>query len=116
MTNPIEKFPPQPDKRQNARPARADALSKADRLFEEQNTQIDATAQPLAGPRFERQVVCVHALGPRPLAELLIEIANLTDRPDIVADRVEAFAALDLAFLRSIGGDRFPPMPLGVVR
>ena len=76
----------------------------------------DERTRCLAGPRFERQVVCVHDLGPRPLAELLIEIANLTDRPDIVADRVEAFAALDLAFLRSIGGDRFPPMPLGVVR
>ena len=99
----------------SARRGVADALSKADRLFEEQNTQIDATAQPLAGPRFERQVVCVHALGPRPLAELLIEIANLTDRPDIVADRVRAYADLDLAFLRYLGGDRFPPMPLQVL-
>ena len=101
---------------QSARRGVADALSKADRLFEEQNTQIDATAQPLAGPRFERQVVCVHALGPRPLAELLIEIASHTGQSSFIAHRLEEYARLDRDILRALGADRFPPMPLTVIR
>ena len=75
-----------------------------------------ATTQPLAGPRFERQVVCVHALGPRPLAELLAEIAAVTGQPAIVADRLQTYARLDPEIVRAVGGDQFPPRLLCAVR
>ena len=69
-----------------------------------------------AGPRFERLIERVHALGVRPLAEMLAEIAVATGRPDIVADRVEAYARLDPEIVRAIGGDKFPPMALELIR
>ena len=69
-----------------------------------------------ASARFERMVERVHALGVRPLAEMLAEIAAATGRPDIVADRIEAYARLDVDFLRFLGGDKFLPNVFGVVR
>ena len=65
--------------------------------------------------RLERMVERVHALGPRPLAELLAEIATATGEPGLIADRVEAYARLDPEIVRALGGDRFPAMPLEVV-
>ena len=75
-----------------------------------------ATTQPLAGPRFERHVIRVHSLGPRPLAEMLIEIATATGSPDLIADRLQAYAALDAEIVRAVGGDRFPPNVWEVVQ
>ena len=75
-----------------------------------------ATTQPLAGPRFERQIEHLHRLGPRILAELLGEIATATGQPALIAGRVAAYAALDPALVRFIGSDNFPPSVLGVVR
>ena len=72
--------------------------------------------EPTAGPRFERQIKHVHALGPRVFAEMLDEIAVATGRPDIVAARLEAYAQLDPEAVRFVGGDKFPPMPLGLIR
>ena len=72
--------------------------------------------EPTAGLRHERQISHIIALGPRALAEMLAEIAVATGRPDIVADRVKAYAGLDLELVRAVGGDTFPPMPLGIVR
>jgi hypothetical protein len=72
--------------------------------------------QPLAGPRFEHLVERVHTLGPRPIGELLAEIATATGEHALIADLVEAYAALDPEIVRAVGGDRFPPMPLEVVR
>ena len=69
-----------------------------------------------AGQRFERQIMRVHALGPRPLAELLDELSTATGQPALIADRVEAYAGLNPEIVRAIGADRFPPMPLEVVR
>ena len=81
------------------------------------------TRKPLQPPgeiaaeqRFERQIMRVHALGPRPLAELLDELATATGQPALIADRVEAYAGLDPEIVRALGGDNFPPMPLEVVR
>ena len=103
-------------KMRSARRGVADAdLTKAGRLFEVDNTQIAPTTQPLAGSRFERLIERVHSLGPRPFAEMLDEIAAATGRPDIVADRVEAFARLDPETVRAVGGDQFPPSVLEVV-
>ena len=69
-----------------------------------------------AGPRFEHMVEHLHRLGPRAVAELLAEIAIATGEPGLIADRVEAYAALDPAVLRAVGGDSFPPMPLELIR
>ncbi len=73
-----------------------------------------ATTQPLAGPRFERLVERVHALGARSLAELLAEIAIATGEPDLIAHRIEAYSRLDPAVLCALGGDKFPPKLMGV--
>ncbi len=69
-----------------------------------------------AGQRLERMIERVHALGPRPLAELLAEIAAVTGQHVRVVDLVEEYAALDPAVLRALGADIFAPMPLEVVR
>ncbi len=74
------------------------------------------TTQPLTGPHFERQVEHLHRLGPRAVAELLIEIAHCTGQSGLIADRLQAYAKLDPAVLRAIGGDKFPPMALELVR
>ena len=71
---------------------------------------------PTAGLRFERQIEHLHRLGPRPLAELLAEIAHHTGQSIFILDRLQAYAGLDRAVLRAVGGDRFPAMPLQVVR
>ncbi len=113
----IEKFPRPPDKRTNARRARTGAdLSKAGWPSGSNNTQIDATVQALAEPRLERMIEHVHALGPRPLAEMLAEIARSTGQPDLVVDLVEKYARLDPEIVHALGADRFPPVPLEVVR
>ncbi len=86
------------------------------RLDTPEYTRSPHDPQALAGLRQERQIEHVHALGPRVFAEMLDEIAVATGRPDIVADRVEAYSRLDPEAVRFVGGDKFPPMPLGVVR
>ena len=73
------------------------------------------TTQPLAGPRFEHQVEHLHHLGPRVIGELLAEIAHATGEETFIANRLEVYAELDPEVVRFVGGDRFPPMPLGVV-
>ncbi len=83
--------------------------------FETQHTRTanDIQYQPRsAGQRFERMIERVHALGPRPLAE----IAAATGQHVRVVDLVEEFARLDTEIVRALGADRFPPMPVGVVR
>ena len=72
--------------------------------------------QPLAGPRFEAIVKHLHNLGPRPVAELLIEIATTTGQSRFIADRLEEYARLDPEIVRFVGADRFPPIPLGFLR
>ncbi len=74
------------------------------------------TIQALGGLRFERMVERLHRLGARPLAELLFEIATATHEPGLIADRVKAFANLDPEIVRAVGADRFPAMPLTVIR
>ena len=111
----------------NARRARAGAgILKAGERFEDQhtNTQPEIQYQPsadecvwrLAGPRFEHMVERVHSLGARVIAEMLADIATATGSPGLIAGHVEAYAALDPAVLRFLGGDRFPPNVLGAVR
>ncbi len=71
--------------------------------------------QALASVRHERNVEHVHALGPRPLYEMLAEIAIATGEPGIVADRVEAYAELNPELIRAIGANHFPPPPMVLI-
>ncbi len=72
--------------------------------------------EPTTGPRWEHLVERVHALGVRPLAELLVEIATATGQSSFIAHRLEEYARLDPEIVRALGADSFPPMPLQVVR
>ena len=117
LTIPAEKIPRPPDKRENARLGRAGAVSqKAGGLFTTYDSRTSGKTQPLAGPRFENVVERLHRLGPRPTAELLSEIARHTGQSSFIAHRLEEYARLDRDILRALGADRFPPMPLEVVR
>ena len=64
----------------------------------------------------ERQVARLHALGPRPLAEFLADIARSTGQPALIADHVAEYARLDPEIVRAIGADDFPPNVLGLVK
>ena len=79
---------------------------------------VRVVVAPLGGDTalYERMVERLHRLGPRPTAELLIEIATATGQHAVIADRLQAYAALDPAVLRALGADRFPPSVLEVVR
>ena len=78
--------------------------------------KLDPLVRRLAGQRLDRLIERVHALGPRPLGELLAEIATATGEPGLIADRLQAYAGLDADIVRALGGDRFPPTPLQVIR
>ena len=91
----------------------ADRLDASD--FNHNRRALQDSAR-IDSPRLERMVERVHALGPRPLGELLAEIATATGEPGLIADRLQAYAGLDPEVIRALGGDRFAPMPLGVVR
>lgn len=47
----------------------------------------------------------IHGLGPRPLFELLKELAQGAD----LMPRLEAYAALDPDIVAALGGNRMPP-------
>ncbi len=94
--------------------AAAPISDKLDPLIRRLSTDKDG--EVVAGPRFEYMVEHLHRLGPRPVAELLVEIATVTGEPGLIADRIQAYAGLDPEIVRALGADRFPPMPLGVVR
>ena len=84
--------------------------------FKQPHSPNTKMPQTWASARFERQIEHVHALGPRVFAELLGDIARRTGQSSFIAGRVAAYAALDPEFVRFIGGDKFPPSVLGVVR
>jgi len=81
-----------------------------------QNRHALQDSAEIGSARWERQIEHLHRLGPRVFGELLAEIAAVTGQHVRVVGLVEEYAALDPAALRVVGGDRFPPMPLGVVR
>jgi hypothetical protein len=63
--------------------------------------------QPAVLSRLRRQrlVEHLHRLGPAPLGHFLREIENGASIPD----RLEAYAQIDPAFVRALGGDRYAP-------
>jgi hypothetical protein len=109
------KFPRPPDK-ETAAPA---GTGHGGNILKTAPNDYNAPAhdlQALASTRFEHMVARVHAPGPRPLAELLAEIATATGEHALIAGRVAAYARLDPAVVRALGVDIFPPNVLGVVR
>ena len=93
----------------NARQSEAGVIQRAGGLFTTYDSRTSCKTQLLVGPRFERQIKRIHALDPRPLAELLTEIATATGEPGLIADRLQAYAALDPEIVRALGADKFPP-------
>jgi hypothetical protein len=67
---------------------------------------------PLARARLARSAEAVHRLGARPVFELLDEIGKRTGYWQLIAAIADDFAAIDLAALRALGGDRFAPPPI----
>ena len=57
---------------------------KLDPLIRRLSTDKDG--EVITGPRLERLVERVHSLGPRPLAELLAEIATATGEHALIAE------------------------------
>jgi hypothetical protein len=53
----------------------------------------------------------LHALGPRPMFELLREIAAGKD----LLDRLPIYAAMDGYTVRLLGADKMPPLPLTLI-
>ncbi len=81
-----------------------------------QNRRAFQDSAEIGSPRFERMIERLHRLGPRVFGELLAEIAAAAGQHVRVVDLVEEYAALDPAVLRAVGGDKFPPNVLEVVR
>lgn len=61
-----------------------------------------------SNPVFRRQVARLHALGPRALGELLIDVEAGAD----LNDRLAVYAALDGDMVQAVGGDVLPPLPI----
>jgi hypothetical protein len=59
---------------------------------------------PIPRSRLHLLAARVHDLGPRPLAELFLEL--LAGADPVV--RIEVYAALPADFIRALGGDRLP--------
>ena len=67
--------------------------------------------------RFRRLVGHLHALGPRPVAELLTELVGTDEqaRRDVF-HLLEKYGGLDPALVRALDGSGFPAPPLHEVR
>ena len=104
--------------RQSARDGDAGAVRAGRRLNPEhsRNRRALQCSAEINSARRERLIERVHALGPRPLAEMLAEIAVATGQHVRVVDLVEEYAQLDPAVLRFLGGDKFPPNVVEVVK
>ena len=100
--------------------ARCDAGAvKAGRRFTPEYSRDRRALQDSAeigSARWERNLEHLHPLSPRVFGELLAEIVRRTGESKFIAYRVEAYAQLDRDVLRLLGGDRFAPNVLGVVK
>lgn len=73
-------------------------------------------AEIVADLRFRRKVQRLHRLGDRVLDEFLAEIGAERGITTIIERKVERYVALDPKALKTLGGDRFPPLPIRVVQ
>ena len=71
-----------------------------------------AAAETVADLRFRRQIKRIHALGPRVITELLIEIGEQRLCRTYLEQRVQQYSGIDPEHLAALGGDRFPRPPL----
>ena len=62
--------------------------------------------------RRQRLVRHLHAAGPRPVFEAMLELGQGADLDDVL----ERFARVPVDTYIALGADKFPPMPLTVVR
>ena len=70
-------------------------------------------ANTTADPKFQRLVEHLHALGPRPVGEFLLELsAGDPDMEITIQANLERYARLDAEMVKGLGGDRFPALPL----
>ena len=76
----------------------------------------EITDDLVANLRFHRQAEKLHALGPRPYGELLVEIGEQLKCRTFIEQRLRAYAALDPEVVRKLDGDRFPRPPLYEVK
>ncbi len=71
---------------------------------------------PLDRMRLERGAKHLHTLGPRAIAELLIEVAQISGGGPFILDQLDQYERLlTPALLSATGGDRFPSRPLRLV-
>ena len=75
-----------------------------------------AAAEIVADMQFRQMVERVHALGARPLAEMLAEIAVKHSIVPTLHETLERYASIDPQALRALGGDKFWPVPIREVR
>ncbi len=70
-----------------------------------------------AGVKFQHLVTHLHALGPRPVAELLTELVGHDEqaRSDVL-HLLEKYSGLDPALVRALGGSGFPAPPIHEVQ
>ena len=70
-----------------------------------------------AAIKFQHLVGHLHALGPRPVAELLTELVGTDEQAcGDVLHLLEKYSVLDPALVRALGGSGFPVPPLHEVR
>jgi hypothetical protein len=66
-------------------------------------------------PHLLRILERVHAAGPRPVGELLIDFLEASGADPAVLDRLEDWHRLDPEIVRQVGGRDFPRPPLAVL-
>jgi hypothetical protein len=64
-----------------------------------------------ASPRNQHIVSSVHAAGPRPTAELMLEMLEAAGADPTVLNRLEDWAQLNPETVRRLGADRRPHAP-----
>ena len=76
------------------------------------DSAIRARSKLRADPRFRRQVSHLHALGPRPVGELLIEVAGDERR---LSEALDRYAGLGPALVMALDAREWPRPPLRAV-
>ncbi len=69
-------------------------------------------AEVVADIEFRRQVERLHAMGPRPMAEMLGELAASRNLGTVIDEMLSRYAEIPDQALNALGGHEFPPLPL----
>ena len=76
----------------------------------------EVAAQVVADLRFRRQVLRLHRLGPRAIAEFLAEIGAERAVMTVIDQKLDTYAELDPETLEVVGGADFSLVPVHEVR